>query len=282
MIYSKEGILDKKFEPVDAQTEQTILENKKLNTSNKTFYKPNDSFAIKIIPDSAYTKLREMGETNITISRWMNNNLKTAVLSFAVSIILAVYFNHLFYIVAIFLPFYLIYNKNNYVKIAYAQWRFERRVQFNKFVRLVIPYLKQTESNISIYSILGKVAPRLDHQEDKDLLNVLRREIMDKPKQVEPFLDYSRKTANTNLSDNFMSSLYDVRMGSNDLRGIYELGITASEQLLHSIDQIIDAKKKKFVFFPTKLTFISIIPIIGFAVSYMIYELTKLDFGSVF
>lgn len=282
MIYSKEGILDKKFEPVDAQTEQTILENKKLNTSNKTFYKPNDSFAIKIIPDSAYNKLREMGETNITISRWMNNNLKTAVLSFAVSIILAVYVNHLFYLVAIFLPFYLIYNKTNYVKVAYAQWRFERRVQFNKFVRLVIPYLKQTENNISVYSILGKVAPRLDHQEDRDLLNVLRREIMDKPKQVEPFLDYSRKTANTNLSDNFMSSLYDVRMGSNDLRGIYELGITASEQLLHSIDQIIEAKKKKFVFFPTKLTFISIIPIIGFAVSYMVYELTQLDFGSVF
>lgn len=282
MIYSKEGILDKKFEPVDAQTEQTILENKKLNTSNKTFYKPNDSFVIKIIPDSTYNKLREMGETNITISRWMNNNLKTAVIAFAISIVLAVYANHLFYIVAIFLPVYLIFNKNSYVKSAYAQWRFERRVQFDKFVRLVIPYLKQTESNISVYSILGKVAPRLDHQEDRDLLNVLRREIMDKPKQSEPFLDYSRKTANTNLSDNFMSSLYDIRMGSNDLRGVYELGITSSEQLLHSIDQIIDAKQKKFVFFPTKLTFISIIPIIGFAVSYMIYELTKLDFGSVF
>lgn len=282
MIYSKEGILDKKFEPVDAQTEQTILENKKLNTSNKTFYKPNDSIALKLLPESAYNQLREMGETNITIARWMNNNIKTALFAFVFSLILGVYMNHLFYLVAIFLPAYLIYNKVGYVKTSYAQWRFERRVQFNKFVRLVIPYLKQTESNISVYSILGKVAPRLDHQEDRDLLNVLRREIMDKPKQAEPFLDYSRKTANTNLSDNFMSSLYDIRMGSNDLRGVYELGITASEQLLHSIDQIIEAKQKKFVFFPTKLTFISIVPIIGFAVSYMIFELSKLDLGVIF
>ena len=281
MIYSKEGILDKNFRPVDAETEKTLLDSKKLNTSSRTYFKPTDNLVIRLIPEDNYNMLREMGETNITISRWMNKTIKTSLMAFVVVFAMGVYLNHLLIIVAFALPIYLVWSKIKFIKTSYAQWRFERRVQFDKFVQLVIPYLKQTENNISVYSILGKVAPRLDNAVDRNLLMVLQREIMDKPKDIQPFLDYSRKTANTNLSDNFMSSLYDVRMGSNDLRGIYSLGVTASEQLLHSIDQIVELKLKKFTFYPTKMTFVAIIPIMGFAIAYMIYTAAQLDLGSL-
>ena len=281
MIYSKEGILDKNFRPVDAETEKTLLDSKKLNTSSRTYFKPTDNLVIRLIPEDNYNMLREMGETNITISRWMNKTIKTSLMAFVVAFAMGVYLNHLLIIVAFALPIYLVWSKIKFIKTSYAQWRFERRVQFDKFVQLVIPYLKQTENNISVYSILGKVAPRLDNAVDRNLLMVLQREIMDKPKDIQPFLDYSRKTANTNLSDNFMSSLYDVRMGSNDLRGIYALGVTASEQLLHSIDQIVELKLKKFTFYPTKMTFVAIIPIMGFAMAYMIYTAAQLDLGSL-
>ena len=281
MIYSKEGILDKNFRPVDAETEKTLLDSKKLNTSSRTYFKPTDNLVIRLIPEDNYNMLREMGETNITISRWMNKTIKTSLMAFVVVFAMGVYLNHLLIIVAFALPIYLVWSKIKFIKTSYAQWRFERRVQFDKFVQLVIPYLKQTENNISVYSILGKVATRLDNAVDRNLLMVLQREIMDKPKDIQPFLDYSRKTANTNLSDNFMSSLYDVRMGSNDLRGIYSLGVTASEQLLHSIDQIVELKLKKFTFYPTKMTFVAIIPIMGFAIAYMIYTAAQLDLGSL-
>lgn len=279
MIYSKEGILDKNFQPVDPETEIGLLENKELNTTNKTYFKPTDNFMLNILPDKSYNTLREMGESNISITRWLNNALKSSLIAVVISAILGVYVNHLFLAGVVFFPIYMVMSKIKFINTAYSQWRFERRIQFNKFVRLVIPYLKQTESDISIYSILGKIVPRLDNEEDRNLLQVLRRGIIDQPKEIEPFLEYSRKTANTNLSDNFMSSLYDIRMGSNDLRGIYALGVTASEQLLHSIDQIIEMKIKKFAFYPTKLTFATIVPIIGFAVSYMIYELSHLNIG---
>lgn len=289
MIYSQYGLLDDKLRPLPEEKVEEFSHDTNWREAQyveeeeafeETFYQPKDNFFISIIPSKYYQLLRKMGETNISISNWMKKQILTALMFGIVCILLGTFMMQLFYVFTPFVVGFVIFQSYRTVQNGYNQWRFERKIAFNKFVRLIIPYLKQTHQNVSVLSIFQRIAPRLDDKEDQDLVRVLIREMGDNPSSPRPFMNFSKRMANTNLSDNFMSALYDIRMGSKDLTGIYALGKMSSDEFMESVDKIIATKIQKFFFFPTKFTMMNIVIILGFAIAIAVYQLTALFSGA--
>lgn len=275
MIYSKDGILDNNFKPIDHETVKKIENQARLkNEENyEQFYKPVDNIWLRALPDKYFRLLRKMNESNLSITKWVKKTGTTMLVMVIFMIALGALVNKLFYLAVIAFPIYMYYSKLKFIKTSYAQWQFERRVNFSKFVRLIIPYLKETEHHTSLNHILNRVSPRVDSEQDRALLDTLRQDIITYPGQIEPFLAYANKAAGTNQATLFMSTLFDIQQGASDMRVVDELGKDSAEQLLKSIDEIIKVKIHKFAFFSTKLTMLNMILIIGFAVSYLLYSI---------
>ncbi|HFD6742165.1 TPA: hypothetical protein ACF3Q8_003060, partial [Enterococcus faecium] len=156
---------------------------------------------------------------------------------------------------------------------------FERHLQFSKFTRLLIPYLKQKKDGGNLYGVFAKIVKRLDYDTDKKLLMKLMQEMTDQPNDIRPFTEYAEQTSGTDMSVLFMSTVYDIRQGSADLDVIEELDRLASEELMAGIDSIIDYKSRRFVFFPTKIAMTSFILVVGFAVGVLFMNLKDINFG---
>lgn len=278
MIYSKDGILDKDFKVVSEEEKENYIEEAELSeslNSTEVFIKPKGDIWFTIIPDAVYSKLRRMRNSNISIKTWSKNNVKSSLITGFACVMSGLTVNKLMFIGALILPIYMYVTKLQSANNMFNQWQFERRIQFSKFSRLLIPYLKRTVGGTSLHYIFGKVAERLDDKQDRDLLNILRKEMSDNPGEVAPFIKYAEQASGTDTSVLFMSTLFDIRQGAVDMSIIDELGQMATAQLMDGINQIIAFKTKKFTFFSTILTFMNLIIVIGFGVGITWYTVME-------
>lgn len=276
MIYSKDGLLDNKLNllsPEKVQQLKQTLDNQKINQTADGFTKPKGNFIYVIIPDTAYMQLRKMNNSNLRIKKWSTSLLQAMLIGAVASFIIGMLFNKLLYAGILVIPGMLYWQKMQSVKIMYNQWQFERRIQFSKFSRLLIPYLKQATTGVSLYSIFGKIIPRLDSQHDKDLLDILRKDSLDKPNDINPFMEYAEKASGTDEATLFMSTLFDISQGAVDMTVIDELGKQATKSLMEGIDTIIAFKSKKFTMFPTKITLLNLIIIFSYVIAITWYML---------
>lgn len=285
MIYSKDGILDKNFKVVSEEEKTNYIEEAELRESlnnTEVFIKPKGDIWFTIIPDAVYNKLRRMRNSNISIKTWSKNNVKSSLITGFACLMLGLTINKLMFIGALILPIYMYFTKLQSANNMFNQWQFERRIQFSKFSRLLIPYLKRTAGGTSLHYIFGKVAERLDNKQDRDLLNILRKEMSDNPGEVAPFIKYAEQASGTDMSVLFMSTLFDIRQGAVDMSIIDELGQMATAQLMDGINQIITFKTKKFTYFSTILTFMNLIIVLGFGVGITWYTVMETGIVQLF
>ena len=162
----------------------------------------------------------------------------------------------------------------------YRAWKFERQLNFSKFTRLVIPYLKASGGTMALYTIFNKILNRTENEADKRSLYQLMGEMGDTPESIQPFIDYAERSSGTDMSHLFMTTIFDFQQSTFDTSVIDELGQMASEDMMESIDEIIAMKLKRFAMFPTKGVMSSFILVAGLAVGIMINNLSQLDFSS--
>ena len=239
------------------------------------------SFWIKLLGDVYYQKLREMNNSNVAIIKWQKQRLKKSLIFILVGFLMYLFLGKEWYYlaggIATSVGFYVWQAKS--INGIYNQFRFERHLQFSKFTRLLIPYLKQKTDGGNLYGVFAKIVKRLDYDTDKKLLMKLMQEMTDQPNDIKPFTEYAEQTSGTDMSVLFMSTVYDIRQGSADLDVIEELDRLASEELMAGIDSIIDYKSRRFVFFPTKIAMTSFILVVGFAVGVLFMNLKDINFG---
>lgn len=278
MIYSKDGILDENFKLLTVEEIDDFKEKQELKDSlnnTQVFIKPKGDIWLTIIPEKTYNVLRRMRNSNISIRKWSQNNVKTCLIIAFACIVMGFVLNNLLFVGALVLPPYMYWQKMKGAQLMYNQWRFERRIQFSKFSRLLIPYLKKTTGGTSLHLIFGKVAERLDNKQDRDLLNILRKEMSDNPNAIAPYIEYAEQASGTDMSVLFMSTLYDIRQGAVDMSIIDELGQMATAQLMEGINQIIEYKTKKFTYFSTIITFMNMIIVVGFGIGIAWYTISE-------
>lgn len=248
---------------------------------SKIVKKENKSIWLRMLGEAYYSKLREMNNSNISIINWQKQRFAKSWIFVAVGVIMYFLLGQEWYYlaggIATAIGFYIMQAKS--INAIYNQFRFERHLQFSKFTRLLIPYLKQKKDGGNLYGVFAKIVKRLDYETDKQLLMKLMQEMTDRPNDIAPFVEYAEQTSGTDMSVLFMQTVYDIRQGSVDLDVIEELDRLASEELMAGIDAIIDYKCRRFVFFPTKIAMTSFILVVGFAVGVLFLNLKDIHIG---
>ena len=231
----------------------------------------------KIAEKRLYPQLREMGDSYEAIDRFQRKRVLIALFFGFIMLILAIFIMNWFYYA---IPIAIIASYKMQIKKVddyYRAWKFERQMNFSKFTRLVIPYLKASGGNMALYTIFNKILQRLDNEADRNSLYRLMGEMSDNPSDIQPFLDYAERSSGTDMSHLFMSTIFDFQQTTFNTDVIDELGKIASEDMMNSIDEIIEMKLRRFNMFPTKVVMTSFILVVGLGAGILFHNLKDIN-----
>lgn len=221
----------------------------------------------KMAEDQLYEMLRSMGTHEKVIKSYQVKRVVQTVLVFGVFAVIGVTTNMLaMYILGAIVAFFVYRSRFTGIVKMYSQWKFERELNFSKFIRLLIPYLKGSGGNVSLYNVFNKILVRMDDETDRASLYSLMGEMGDRPGDIQPFNDFAERSSGSDMAYLIMSTIFDFQESTKDVSVINELGQMASEQMLDAIDEIIAFKIRRFGAFPTKLTISTFIVMGGFMI----------------
>ncbi|MBT2604958.1 hypothetical protein J7E55_18345 [Bacillus sp. ISL-53] len=240
--------------------------------------KKSKKFYRLIAEKDLYPMLQEIGNTLKNIDQFQKKRLLQSLVVLIIFMICGLFLSKWFYMGSLIGS--VLFFKMKYKKISskYSTWKFQRHLQFSKFTRLLIPYLKQSKGQVSLYSIFNKILQRLEDEQDRNSLYKLMSEMSSKPSDIQPFIEFANRSSGTDMSVLFMSTIFDFQQSTFDTSVIDELGKIASEELISSIDEIINFKLRRFVFFPTKIVMSSFVIVLGFAIAVLIANLSNMKF----
>lgn len=230
---------------------------------------------VKSMTEATYAALRKMNRSDFDILIWQKRRLILSIFLLLFACFTALLINPIIAIIIVLFILIAYFYQELLIRRRYQRFRFERNLQFFKFARLVIPYLMQAKQGISIYQILSSMVPRIETQADQQLLSVLMTQITEQPESIQPYIKFANAMSDSDYAVTFMSVIFDISQGATDEQMIEELGKTVSVKLMQAIDEIINFKQKKFVMFPTKLTMINLILIIGYMVCALIDQINQ-------
>ncbi|EJQ20160.1 hypothetical protein CN266_04750 [Bacillus cereus] len=227
--------------------------------------------------EDLYSMLEEMGNNQQMINKFQKKRITQTILLSFFGLLLGLFFTSWCYLLAFGLPFFFYRSKYTHVVKTYNAFKFERHLNFSKFTRLLIPYLKESGESTSLYQVFRKILNRMDNPVDKNSLAKLMSEMTDKPNDIQPFTDYAMSSSGSDMSINIMQTIYDFQQNSSDTNVINELGQMASAELQRAIDEIIAFKLRRFNFFPTKIVMSSFILVVGFAAAVLVHHLSSIN-----
>lgn len=225
-----------------------------------------------------YPMLLEMGNTQKRIDEFQKKRITQSFLILVVLFLFGLILSKWFYIGGLVGSIVFYKMKHNNIKSKYTTWKFQRHLQFSKFTRLLIPYLKQSKGQIALYSIFNKILQRMEDEQDKNSLYKLMSEMSNNPSDIQPFIEFANRSSGTDMSILFMSTIFDFQQSTFDTSVIDELGKISSEELLTGIDEIINFKLRRFVFFPTKIVMSSFVIVLGFGIAVLVANLSSIKF----
>lgn len=227
--------------------------------------------------EKLYDMLKEMGNTKQIIDNFQKKRVKQTLMMAIIGFFMGLFLSKWCYLLAIALPIFFYRSKYNNVVKMYNAFKFDRHLSFIKFMRLLIPYLKESEGGASLYQVLRKILKRTENRVDANSVAKLMSEITDRPNDIQPFTDFAIRSSGTDMSVLFMQTIYDFQQNSYDTNVIDELGKIASAELQRAIDEIVAFKLRRFTFFPTKIVMSSFLIVIGFAAAILVYNLSTIS-----
>lgn len=256
---------------------ERVRQGKKTKADPGTVHKP--SIWEKIAEDKLYHQLREMGDTTKAIDKFQRKRTLFSLFLVLIGCVAGMFVHVWLYLSGPILGFWFYKMQAKRVDNYYRGWKFQRQLNFSKFTRLVIPYLKASGGTMALYTIFNKILQRTEDEADRRSLYQLMGEMGDKPQSLEPFTDYAERSSGTDMSHLFMSTIFDFQQSTFDVSVIDELGKMASEDMMNAIDEITTMKLRRFVMFPTKVVMSSFILVAGLGVALMVDNFKDLDFS---
>lgn len=236
----------------------------------------------KIAEKELYALLREMGNPEDAIRQYQRNRVLQSLFFILVGIIAAIFMKNIWAIVGgVILGVLMYVRRLSTVRAMHNQWKFEREMAFSRFVRLLIPYLKQSDGSVSLYTTFNKMLGRLDDEADRESLYMLMGEMGDRPGDIRPFYDFAERSSGSDMAYLIMGTIYDFQETTTDTTVIDELGQMASEQMMDAIDEIIEFKIRRFGMFPTKVVMSSFILVLGLAAGILIHTIADFDLSAL-
>lgn len=260
-----------------AYEDQRSLKDKTLSDPRLDRLARDPTIWEKMAEDSMYDMLRDMGNDDKAIDGYQRNRLLQSIFIGVIVFGVGWYMDQALLMgLGPILSIMIYIMRYSSVKKMYAQWKFEREMAFSRFIRLLIPYLKQSGGNVSLYTTFNKMLERMDDEADQRSLYMLMGEMSSRPGDQRPFLDFAERSSGSDQSYLIMSTIFDFQQSTQDTSVIDELGQMASKKMMNGIDEIIAAKIKRFGMFPTKVVMSSFILVIGFAASVLLQNVMNL------
>ncbi|GED65581.1 hypothetical protein [Lysinibacillus fusiformis] len=230
------------------------------------------------------TMLDEMGHSEYEIKKRMKKRIRLTVFMFVIFLILSILTkNSLWYLLLVFMSFVAFKNDYNKVNRLYDEFCFKRELQFSKFMRLIVPYLKQSadeknnlgsqhsQRDMPLYTIFTKLIPRLDGDLQKSLFRLMN-EMVAAPNDITPFLEFSKRSSNKDIDLNFMMAIFDYQNSTKELSVIEELSDIANRELLKRTKEVINLKFKKVNSIPFMLAISIVLILIPYLLAFIIYS----------
>ena len=235
----------------------------------------------KMAEPSLYHILREMGNPDAAIHRFQRKRVFVSLLLALGGVLTGFLIHPWAYLSApaLGLGFYKMEKKK--IETFYRGWKFERQLNFSKFSRLVIPYLKAANGRTALYTIFNKILIRTENKDDRRSLYTLMGEMSDNPQSLAPFTAFAERSSGTDMSHLFMQTIFDFQQSTSDSSVIDELGRIAAKDMLSAVDDIIEMKLRRFSMFPTKIVMSSFVLVVGLGLGLMLHNFKAIDFGSM-
>ena len=261
--------------------QETVEENVESEDQLHFFLKKTKHVWLEMIGESAREKLLEMNVSDHGMVKWQSKQvLMTLVIILAGVWLLALFHYGGLFVGALVAAVLFYVSGHHQLNQRHLQYRFERQLEFAKFARLLIPYLKLKKNGGSLSHIFEKILPRLNDEKGRLLLIQLMNEMTQAPDRVEAFITFAEKMSKTDKAVLFMNTVYDLRRSGQDLSVIEEMDRVMSEDLMTTMDQIQAYKVAKMEMFGAKLTFTILILIFGVATAFVVHEMSQIDFMS--
>lgn len=236
------------------------------------------SIYLRMMEPTMYAKLKEVGDTDDRIAGFQKKRVRLFLIFIIIGCIFGFLVHAWLYLSGFVVGFFFYHGKKRQVDSFYRNWKFARQMNFSKFMRLLIPYLKASGGRSSLYTIFNKILQRIPETDDDERRNLfmLLSDMGNKPSSLEPFTAFARRSSGTDMSYLFMNTVYDFQQTTYDVTVIDELGRMAAEEMMSSIDEIIAAKIRRFNMFPTKIVMSSMILIFGLAAGLVVKEVSSM------
>lgn len=156
----------------------------------------------------------------------------------------------------------------DYMRVAneYSMFQFKRQLDFNKFIRMLMPYLQGKDA--VMYKSFEKMRTRIEPGTTKTALIGLMTK-MNTDGSIKPFEEFAEESSGQDRSLLIMQTLYDYHRSSNDSTTINELSSMVDSELQRDINEVIEKKDLRFEFEYYILAGIMIIPMFGYFISMM-------------
>ncbi|EAG4642810.1 hypothetical protein C5754_14170 [Listeria monocytogenes] len=238
------------------------------------------SFWVRIAEKNLFTMLIEMEqippfETKEEQIHYLINlqrkRVFKGILLLLIGVLGAIFINK--WLLLAFFVLACLFYRMDYTKVVktYKYWKFEKQIEFLKFIRLLIPIL--LEKKTSLYLAMNKMLHRLDEDSKyiKDEIERFLIALNQKPNSIEPFINFAKRASGTEEALLMLRTLFAYQQKSNDPTIIKELGELSNEQLMGGVDEIIRFKTKRFGIYPS-LTLASIFFIvIGYTIAMLLH-----------
>lgn len=235
----------------------------------------------KMAEPSLYHILREMGNADQSIHRFQRKRVMISLLLALGGALIGFFIHPWAYLSAPVLGFGFYKMEKKKIETFYRGWKFERQLNFSKFSRLVIPYLKASNGRTALYTIFNKILIRTENKDDRRSLYTLMGEMSDNPQSLAPFTAFAERSSGTDMSHLFMQTIFDFQQSTSDASVIDELGRIAAKDMLSAVDDIIEMKLRRFSMFPTKIVMSSFVLVVGLGLGLMLHNFKSIDFGSM-
>lgn len=145
----------------------------------------------------------------------------------------------------------------------YNAWLIQRQIAFSQFVRMVAAYAPGLANGTNLFSLMKKIAPRMNDKRDRASIHRLMLAMQDNPADPGPWREFAHDFSTSSRAELTMLTIQRMYLGNIDDTAIRSLAEDSNNDLTRQIDKIIEMKTNRYQQIATKLSITVMIIIIG-------------------
>lgn len=170
----------------------------------------------------------------------------------------------------------LYWQRGSSLKKQYASFMFKQELAFAKFFSNLAPVLTKVVNGKPMYQVLKDLENRTEDPQSKKTIQLFMLELNENPGSDEPYIHVAQNFSNSPESVTRMLSVAQIVKSNAGIPVVRRLARSSADELMAKVEQIIDAKKRKFASITTQVTMAAMPMIFGIVIGMIIAQMTSM------